>query len=335
MKIAHLQQRIVQLETENRYLRNSLSDAKSRFLSLKMIKTAPELSKYYTGFTSFEVFQAVFEYLEPMAKSMKYWGTTKKSKNKARGRQREMDLIDEFFMVLVKLHTGMPGKEIARNFGVSESKLSRVFATWMNFLYVELKKITAFPTTNEIKGNLPKSFQDFPNTRVVLDATEVRIQRPSSLNAQKSTFSHYKHFNTYKVVLGCTPDGYINFVSRLWGGSISDINIIEASGLLQRLQPGDAVMVDKGFLFQNIPSGISVYNPPFRKRGEPQMNAGDVQATRKLASARVHVERVIGRVKEFHILDKPFPINMTDIAEQVFHVCCYLTNFRGPLIKND
>ncbi|KAH6937660.1 hypothetical protein HPB50_003555 [Hyalomma asiaticum] len=102
---------------------------------------------------------------------------------------------------------------------MSESTVSRTFATWVNFLQRELRHLTTFPTRDDIRPHLPKSFYDFPNTRLILDATEVRIQRPSSVNAQRQTFSSYKHYNTYKALIGCTPDGYITYVSRLWGGS--------------------------------------------------------------------------------------------------------------------
>ncbi|XP_037529268.1 uncharacterized protein LOC119406607 [Rhipicephalus sanguineus] len=228
----------------------------------------------------------------------------------------------------------MLGMELARNFGMSESQVSRVFTTWINFLERELSHLNHIPSREEIRAHLPKSFRHFENTRLVLDATEVRIQRPSSQSAQRQTFSPYKHFNTYKVLIGCTPDGYIAFASRLWGGSVSDKAILQSSGLLDKLDPGDAIMVDKGFTFPYLPPGLTIYRPPFRERHEAQMNAQDVLETRRIASARVHVERVIARVKSYRILDRPFPICMIDIAESVFKVCCYLSNYRNVLIKD-
>ncbi|XP_064476265.1 uncharacterized protein LOC135390495 [Ornithodoros turicata] len=228
----------------------------------------------------------------------------------------------------------MQGREVARNFMLSESHFSRIFATWINFLFRKLNEITVFPEVKDVQPTLPKSFRGFENTRLLLDATEVRIQKPSSLNAQRQTFSTYKHYNTYKVVIGCTPDGYISFVSKLWGGQVSDGVIIEESGLLDLLEPGDTIMVDKGFTFPALPPHIKLYRPPYRQSHEPQMSREDVAETRRVACARVRVERAIRRVKSFHILDKPFPISMIDIAEQVFHVCCFLSNFRLPLIND-
>ncbi|XP_037567711.2 uncharacterized protein LOC119448545 [Dermacentor silvarum] len=330
-----LHQTVTALERKNASLERKLDEACSHMLTLSVIELSPKACMYYTGLPSYDVFQSLFEYLEPRASSMSYWGWTKKSGSETRGRPKESSLATEFFMVLVRLRIGMPGKEIARNFMMSESQVSRTFATWINFLERELTAITSIPSQDEIRPHLPRSFRFFENTRLILDATEVRIQRPSSLGAQRQTFSTYKHYNTYKVLVGCTPDGYIAFVSRLWGGSVSDKTILGCSTLLDSLEVGDAIMVEKGFTFPYLPAGVTVYRPPFRERHETQMPAQDVEQTRRIAAARVHVERAISRIKTFHILDRPFPVCMLDIAEQVFKVCCHLSNFRNLLIKDD
>lgn len=237
-------------------------------------------------------------------------------------------------MVLVRLKTGMAGRELARNFMMSPTQVSRIFATWINFLEQELEQLTKLPTREAIAQYLPKSFKGLENTRLVLNATEVRSERPSSFHGQRQTFSPYKHYNTYKVLIGCTPDGYVAYASRIWGGSVSDKTILQSSGLLDRLQSGDAIMVDKGFTFPYLPQGITIYRPPFREPHETQMTPQAVEDTRRIACARVHVERAIARVKSFHILDGAFPISMIDIGEQIFRVCCFLSNFKRPLIKN-
>lgn len=331
LTIAEMQQEILELKAQNVRLQMRAEHLESRQLTVENIRLNKLDCAYYTGMLEFGVFNSLFEYFEPRASEMKYWRREKRASHETRGRPRQFDLKEEFFMVLVRLRTGMPGKEIARNFGISEGHFSRVFATWINFLRLELKGMTRFPTCGELQGHLPTAFGSFPDTRVVLDGTEVRVQKPSSLAAQRQTFSYYKHYNTYKAIVGCTPNGYICYVSKLWGGSVSDRKIIEEGGLLEQLQPGDAIMVDKGFILHDLPPGVRVHIPCFRKPGEPQMGEHEVAHTQVVAGARVIVERVIGRVKQFHILDRPFPITMIDIAEQVFQVCCYLSNFRGPL----
>lgn len=306
-EIGNSQKFILQLQKQNAKLEVQLDAAMSRCLTLTTLAT-PKDCMYYTGLPNVEVFNILLEYFAPRAREMLYWGSNKKRHNDPRGNKKNGNLAKEFFMVLVPLRTSMQGQELARNFLMSESLVSRTFSTWINFSQRELRHLTPLPTLDDIRSHLPKCFSDFPDTRLVLDATEVRIQRPSSLSAQRQTFSPYKHYNTYKALIGCTPDGYITYASRLWGGSSSDKAILASSGLLDKLEPGDAIMVDKGFTFPYLPAGITVYRPPFREPHQKQMPANKVDETRRIASARVHVERAIARAKSFHILDRPFPI---------------------------
>ena len=83
---------------------------------------------------------------------------------------------------------------------------------------------------------MPESFKkDYPNTRIIIDATEFLIERPSSLLTQACTFSPYKNTNTIKVLIGVTPSGAISFVSEAYEGSISDCKLVEVSGLLEKM----------------------------------------------------------------------------------------------------
>ncbi|KAM7295722.1 hypothetical protein ISCGN_020994 [Ixodes scapularis] len=333
LKLAKMQQMMLHLQSENKRLQETVEALQATQLRVETILEDPKSCMYYTGLPEFSVFDELYKFLEPRAARMTYWHGDTKTDGEMKRRTGKLDLRDEFFMVLVRLRTGMAGRELSRNFNITEAHVSKVFTTWINFLQRELRALIYFPTVLETRKKLPDSFHKFPNTRIVLDATEVRTQKPSALLAQRQTFSPYKHYNTYKAIVGCTPNGYICYVSGLWGGSASDRTIVEDSELMGQLQPGDAIMVDKGFKFNDLPPGVQVHIPPFRQPHEPQMPEQDVANTRQVASARVVVERVIGRVKQFHILDRPFPITMMDIAEQVFQVCCFLSNFRMPMVS--
>lgn len=62
----------------------------------------------------------------------------------------------------------------------------------------------------------------------------------------------------------------------------------------------------------------------------------DVVKTQKVASVRIHVERAICRVKsKFHLFDKNIPLTMFGSINQIWTICCLLTNFFGPLIFED
>ena len=121
----------------------------------------------------------------------------------------------------------------------------------------------------------------------------VFIERPSSLVARAQTYSNYKSHNTAKYLIAITPQGTISFVSKGWGGRVSDRHLTEECGLLQYLYPGDQILADREF---NIKDSVGfccaeVKLPAFT-RGKKQLSQLEVDTTRQLARVRIHVERV-------------------------------------------
>ena len=186
-----------------------------------------------------------------------------------------------------------------------------------------------------VKKYMPEAFKsEYPNTRLIIDATEFSVERPSSLLSQASTFSAYKNKNTVKVLVGITPSGAISFVSQTYEGSISDRKLVELSGLLDKLETGDELMADKGFLIQDLltPIGVRLNIPPFLD-SRAQMSTDDVLLTKKIGRLRVHVETAIGRIKKYRILHSTLPAAMWDSINEITYVCCMLTNFNPPLVS--
>ena len=61
-----------------------------------------------------------------------------------------------------------------------------------------------------MKKYIPESFKKhYPNTRMIIDATEFAVERPSSLLSQSSIFSIYKNRNMVKVLIGILSSGAI------------------------------------------------------------------------------------------------------------------------------
>ena len=112
---------------------------------------------------------------------------------------------------------------------------------------------------------MPKEFaksESYGNTRIILDATELFIEKPSELSLQSATWYNYKSYNTLKGLIGICPFGGMTFVSSLSAGSISDIELTTKCGLLDLLQAGDDVMADKGFKIEDE-HGITLNIHPF------------------------------------------------------------------------
>ena len=77
------------------------------------------------------------------------------------------------------------------------------------------------------------------------------------------------------------------------------------SGLVQLLERGDSIMADRGFDIQDnlTPLGIRIHIPAFLDKGKEQFEESQMVETRRIASLRIHVEREMKRIKEFHIFD--------------------------------
>lgn len=72
--------------------------------------------------------------------------------------------------------------------------------------------------------------------------------------ASMSTWTQYKHYNTVKFLVACTPNGAICFISPVYVGSISDIELTRQSGFLTVLKdkPDVAIRAARGFMIKDM-----------------------------------------------------------------------------------
>ena len=176
--------------------------------------------------------------------------------------------------MLVRLRLGLMEQDIAYRFNISQSTVSRIIITWINFMHLQLKELPLWPKKEVVTFYMPQTFKEqYPSTRVIINATEIFIEQPRLPEIQKITFLSYKNHNTYKALIGISPSGAIIFVSKLFSGSISDKELTQQSGLLDLLDAGDSVMADKGFDIAEylIPRGVQLNIPPFL-RGTDQFS---------------------------------------------------------------
>ena len=87
----------------------------------------------------------------------------------------------ELFLVLVRLRLGLLVQDIAHRFNTSASNVSRIFKTWIVFLNQRLRALPIWPSRKFVDDNMPACFKvAYPKTRVVIDCTEIFIEKPSS-----------------------------------------------------------------------------------------------------------------------------------------------------------
>lgn len=183
---------------------------------------------------------------------------------------------------------------------------------------------------------MPKCFKpEYEDTRVILDCTEFRIEVPKSVDNRVWCYSHYKRGFTCKVLIGITPSGFISFKSKAAGGRKSDSQITTESGLIDLLEKGDIVLTDKGFpefrtIIENSGKEAFVIMPPFLEQNK-NFTAQQCEETYKVAKVRIHVERIMQRLRTYHILDK-IPENLVTHIDSIIHICCVLVNLQPPII---
>ena len=87
-------------------------------------------------------------------------------------RRYSLGVEDEFLLVLMKLRLGSSNVDLSVRFHVSEATVSKLFTTWINYLYVRLGNLKIWPHRNVIIANMPSNFKEkYPNTVVIIDAT--------------------------------------------------------------------------------------------------------------------------------------------------------------------
>ena len=222
-------------------------ELKSRMLCIDNLSGDESIS-FYTGFPNLQTFQATLVYSNPgeNGQDIRYWRSTDKKvlahhydgdnqKNKP-GRKRTLKPEDEFFLVMCRLRQGFNEAHLAFLFGISQPTVSRIFVSWINFIYLHFGTINILPKREEVDKSMPEDFKsNYPKTGVILDCTEIKCQMPSSLQLNSSLFSSYKNHTTLKGLIGIAPLGAITFISELCSGSISDREIVERSAGHPRL----------------------------------------------------------------------------------------------------
>ncbi|GFY62423.1 uncharacterized protein TNIN_269761 [Trichonephila inaurata madagascariensis] len=101
-----------------------------------------------------------------------------------------------------------------------DSTVSRDFNFVTDVLYEKLKLQDVFLFKDQVILYMPPPFRMYSkNVRIIDDCTEIEVQKPSSPMEQQMTFSRYKNFNTFKGMIGITPNGAISFISELFTSS--------------------------------------------------------------------------------------------------------------------
>lgn len=238
-----------------------------------------------------------------------------------------IDNRNKLLIFLIKIKHGLSFAAVSVLFNIHRTTVSRIFVKCLEVLSLKTKNFIFWPSKNTIKETLPNAFlKNYPNTRCIIDCTEIKVQQPPTIEQRVYMYSHYEGCYTVKFLTAITLIGAVSFVSKCYGGRSSDTFITNDCGILFNLEPGDQVLSDKGF--PGIKTNIENQNailvmPPILHNG--RFTEEEVLETQSIASVRIHVERFFARLKMHGILNK-IPIELLPYIDDIIHMCCVLTN---------
>ena len=117
-------------------------------------------------------------------------------------------------------------------FKTTRQTVSNIFAKTISRLAAIMKPAIVWWDKDRILCNMPKCFESYKATRVVLDCTEIPCERTKCIRCRILSYSFYKKQHTVKFLIGVAPSGIITFLSTAYGGRASDKLITEQSGVL-------------------------------------------------------------------------------------------------------
>ncbi|XP_067022207.1 uncharacterized protein [Acropora muricata] len=298
---------------------------------------------HLTGLTSRQ-FKVLFDFLNdvcPLDK-IRYWCHGKNSKQiNSHKLSSQWSSEERLYICLLRLRRGFTIKTLSLLLStpdkqIKDTSIREIFTTFIQLMYKVFRDMrrVMFPSKEVLQRFLPRVFKTIKRIRCTVDCTEFRVETSRNFARQGNTYSSYKHANTFKCLIAVTPNGGSCFVSDLYEGDISDVQIFEQSGILKHIEPQDVILVDRGFTVQDLvnPLQACIQIPAFLK-GRGNLSAAEELSTRKIAKARVHVERFNQRLKQFKLVGRTIPLSLAPLATQMVVVACGLVNFQEVLCK--
>ena len=175
----------------------------------KSIEDKDQLVAHFTGLPNRQTFRALLRLFDAIdIQYVKKWRVTRLNRE------------EQLFLTLLKLRRGCSDLDLASRFKVEKTTVANVFLTWLMALHHVIVKNLLMHVPSRVKNrqHLPKCFELFPNTRIILDATEFASANPTLLSNHNKMFSSYKHRITVKGLVGIAPDGTVTLASELFAG---------------------------------------------------------------------------------------------------------------------
>eukprot|EP00794_Sanderia_malayensis_P008326 gene8326-9219_t len=266
-------------------------------------------------------FDLIFTCVEPYIQLIPY----PHSKGSGQG---SVDTKTELVTVLTICRHSLHFGAMAIMLHKSRITVQRIFTAWVIFLATLFNQVDLKPCGKFLLQKMPKIFKETGHgeTDLIVDATEFKFQSASNFELNSLMFSNYKNTVTGKALIGIAPHGMGILFSEIYPGSISDSEITEKAGALNFVEEEHEIMSDRGFSIQDLCAikGVALNRP--KQKDCDQFLQKDVASNFDIAATRIHVERFIGRVRNWTILNKVWPLKQIDLLSSTWQMLCHVVN---------
>uniref|UniRef100_A0A667X785 DDE Tnp4 domain-containing protein n=1 Tax=Myripristis murdjan TaxID=586833 RepID=A0A667X785_9TELE len=296
------------LRSENILLKEKLNKTALNETSLQ---NNDKKVNFLTGLPTYTVLMTIFHIIRPCLKP-----------------KSSLTCFQQFMLALMKLRINLSFEFLAFYFAIdatTDTTNTVLFKNRISAMYCKLvPSLVLWPDRESLRTSLPYVFRNgsFQKTACIIDCFEIFLEKPSPHKARGQCWSSYKSHHTMKYLIAICPQEHGNFLSHLL--------------------PADVVLADRGFLIrESVQSCQAELKMPAFTRRKKQLDPVDLESTRGLASLRIHIERVIGVLRQkYTVLQSTVPIIFTDIdrendvtyLDKIVSVCCALTNVSESVV---
>ena len=270
------------------------------------------------------------------------------------GRSHDLSLAVRTILVLSYMRLHIPQGTVAALFGATQSDVSRELRRLLPLVQLCLPCPLVWsvleqqqPTDDELEGDcdLPADAHlerdALADGRVLIDATEQRVSRPSNGERQKALYSGKKKGHTLKTQFVTDGGHHIVAISAAVDGSIHDKTLCDDLDTLARLPDGCEADADKGYQgldkqvelvtvldYANGESRLVprlVVKTPYKKPKGGELSEQQKAFNAALSRIRIRVEHCIGWAKNWAILATRFRCDHS-IYTSVMRTICGFVN---------
>ena len=133
-------------------------DVPSHRFSIEAFKDDDKAIRFYTGFPSFMCLMICYNFLGPAVAPLFYYEKSCGKETSVMGHHKSLTHLNELFLILCWLRVGLKEQDLAYRLGISQSTVSRIVTTWINFMFYKFKEIPIWPSRQVVDQFMPDCF---------------------------------------------------------------------------------------------------------------------------------------------------------------------------------